>query len=193
MNAQLTAGQAVYELFQRFGNEAYGEGCTQTSHAVQGGLLALEKGLDDELVIAAFLHDIGHLYPLSLDDTHEKMGDYGIQAHDKWGEQFLREYGFSERVIVPVANHAATKRYLCTISPKYFAELSPASIETMKYQGGLMNETEVKAFEQTSFYEESITIRYLDDEAKLIDFTVTEATLKMLCGMVDKHIVQQFS
>lgn len=190
MKQTTTVGQQVYDLFQRFGNELYGEGCTQTSHAVQGGLLAQAQGLDDALVIAAFLHDIGHLYPLSLDKTHEKMGDYGIQAHDKWGEQFLRERGFSERVIVPVANHANSKRYLCTTRPQYLAELSPASVETMKYQGGLMDADEVKAFQQTPFYAESLTVRYLDDAAKQAHFTVTDAMLKGLCDLIDRHLAQ---
>lgn len=187
MENNQSVADKLYHLFNEYGNELYGEGCTQTSHAVQGGLLAQEKGLDDELVVAAFLHDIGHLYPLSLDESHEKMGSYGIQAHDKWGEQFLREHGFAERIIVPVSNHADTKRYLCTTRPKYFAELSPASVETMKYQGGLMNDAEVKQFEQTPFYEESITVRYLDDEGKIAHFDFSDTTLRGLCELAGKY------
>lgn len=183
----MTISDTIYNLFHRFGDEIYGESCTQTSHAVQGGLLAQKKRLDDEIVVAAFLHDIGHLYPLSLDESHEKMGHYGVQEHDKWGALFLREYGFAERIIVPVEKHANSKRYLCTTRPDYLAELSSASVETMKYQGGLMSDDEIKRFEQIPFFDESLQVRFLDDEGKAANFTVTDCMLRSLCDLASKH------
>lgn len=184
----MTVGAEVFSLFKQFGNEAYGEDCSQTSHAVQGALLAKHKGFDDELIIATFLHDIGHIYPLTLGDNHPRMGDLGMQAHDKWGEQFLRERGFSERVITPVANHAATKRYLCSTRVDYFAKLSATSVETLKYQGGLMNADEIEAFERTPYLAECITLRCIDDEAKAIDFEVNDNTLQAQCDLIDSYL-----
>ncbi|MEL6274979.1 MAG: hypothetical protein AAFU03_07745, partial [Bacteroidota bacterium] len=60
----------ILSLFKTFGHIEYGERVTQSSHAVQAGLLAREKEYDNELIIAAFLHDIGHLYPLAVKDAN---------------------------------------------------------------------------------------------------------------------------
>jgi len=49
-------------LFSTFGDEDYdGEPVSQTSHMIQCGMQAIKQGEDDELIIGAFLHDIGHL------------------------------------------------------------------------------------------------------------------------------------
>lgn len=162
----------VLNLFQQFGHMEYGEGFSVNSHSIQAGLLAREKGLDDELILAAFLHDIGHLYPLSLKVEHSKMGMYGIEAHDRWGEAFLQERGFSERMQATVKNHVAAKRYLCAVESNYHGQLSLASQQTLRYQGGPMSSEEVKGFESDPFFRDSIVIRQLDDAAKVPDFEI---------------------
>lgn len=160
----------IFTLFQQFGHMEYGEGFSVNSHSVQAGLLAKAKELDDELIAAAFLHDIGHLYPLTLEQKWEKMGDFGIEAHDHWGERFLEERGFSARMQATVKNHVAAKRYLCAVETSYFDELSLASRETLNYQGGPMSPDEVRAFEADPFFRDSIIVRRLDDEAKIMEF-----------------------
>lgn len=162
----------VLSLFQQFGNMEYGEGFSVNSHSIQAGLLAKEQGLDDELILAAFLHDIGHLYPLSLTEEHEKMGEYGIEAHDRWGESFLQERGFSARMQATVKNHVAAKRYLCAVDSSYHDQLSLASQQTLNYQGGPMSTAEVRAFEADPYFQDSIVIRRIDDEAKAKAFEV---------------------
>ena len=50
------------QLFEKYGNNDYdGEPVTQTSHMVQCAMLAMKNNADNELVLGAFLHDIGHL------------------------------------------------------------------------------------------------------------------------------------
>ncbi len=51
----------IRSLFEQYGSLAYsGEPVTQLEHALQSGALAEEEGADDDLVTAAFLHDLGH-------------------------------------------------------------------------------------------------------------------------------------
>ncbi len=162
----------VLNLFHQFGHMEYGEGFSVNAHSIQAGLLAKDLGLDKEMILAAFLHDIGHLYPLSLTVEHGKMGEYGIEAHDHWGETFLEERGFSARMQATVKNHVAAKRYLCAVESNYHDQLSLASQQTLKYQGGPMSSEEVQAFESDPFFQDSIVIRQLDDEAKVSDFEI---------------------
>jgi len=50
----------IRTLFEQYGNVAYsGEPVTQLEHALQSGALAEKEGVSDELVAAAFLHDLG--------------------------------------------------------------------------------------------------------------------------------------
>lgn len=168
--------QEILDLFRKHGHLEYGEGITQLSHAVQAGLIAREKGLEAELVLAAFLHDIGHLCPLESAHTEFRMmGNFGIEAHDHCGEVFLKERGFSDRIAAVVKNHVAAKRYLCYANPAYYDSLSVASKETLRYQGGPMQEEEARIFEADPFFEESVLLRHIDEEAKKTNFEVTEA------------------
>jgi predicted HD phosphohydrolase len=52
----------IAALFAARGDRMYsGEPVTQLQHALQCGQLAEQDGASDELVVAAFLHDLGHL------------------------------------------------------------------------------------------------------------------------------------
>lgn len=177
----------IMDLFDRYGHLSYGEGCTQLEHAVQAGWFASEKGYDDELIAAAFLHDIGHLYPLGQAGLQvTEMGGYGLEEHDRWGEEFLRSRGFSDRIVATVRNHVASKRYLCRAEPGYYEALSAASRETLSYQGGPMTPEEAAAFESDPFFEDSIRLRRLDEEAKVEDFRITPAHLAFFTAVLDR-------
>ena len=178
--------QAIVTLYKQYGHIEYGERCTQLAHSVQAGLIAKERGLDDELIAAAFLHDIGHLCPLEQEAEFETMGDYGVDAHDKWGEDYLRQMGFSERVTAVVRNHVDAKRYLCFVDAEYYSQLSDASKETMKFQGGVMDAAQARAFKADPFFEDSITIRRIDEAAKGLDFEVTSAHWDYLTALIDR-------
>lgn len=181
--------QKILSIFHTYGDISYGERCTVNSHSIQSGLIAQAKGLDDELILAAFLHDIGHLYPLELtDQAHERMGKYGMEAHDKWGEDYLLTLGFSARLIATVKNHVAAKRYLCHVDPTYHEELSEASKQTLAYQGGPMNAAEAHRFQEDPFFDDSIAIRKIDDEAKAEDFEVTDAHWAYFGGLLENFL-----
>ena len=71
----------------------------------------------DWLVVAALLHDIGHL----LHDMPEHVADMGIDArHEDLGHAWLAQY-FGPEVTAPVRMHVDAKRYLCATDPEYLA------------------------------------------------------------------------
>src|ERR1700733_9095463 len=58
----MSAIEYVLELFARHGPAAYlGEQVSQTEHALQAAALAEQAGAAPELIVAALLHDVGHL------------------------------------------------------------------------------------------------------------------------------------
>lgn len=154
----------IIELFNKYGNEDYdGEPISQASHMIQCAMLAMGQG-EIDLTIGAFLHDIGHL--LRHEQNTESMGSFGVVNHEGIGAVYLRERGFAERICAIVANHVAAKRYLITTDEMYASKLSPASRETLKWQGGPMTAKEAKAFKNHSYFEDIIKVRLWDEKAK---------------------------
>lgn len=124
------------ELAERFashGAEPYGEAVSQAEHALQCATLAERAGCSDSLVVAALLHDIGHLYedPAQIDEEDLR--------HEEFGARLLREL-FPESVWQPVRLHVSAKRFLCAVDPSYHASLSPASRHSLVLQGGPFDE-----------------------------------------------------
>ena len=172
------AGKKVSELFslyEKHGNENYGEGVTQLMHMMQCARLAQQEGYDDEMILAAFFHDIGHLLEHS-----EEMGSFGKKDHDKLGHDLLLKYGFSERVSKLVVSHVATKRYLTYAEPGYYEKLSDASKATLEYQGGPMNAEEAAAYKADPLINEYIKIRYWDDLGKDADTPVEQTDMNWI-------------
>lgn len=154
----------IIALYNKYGSEDYdGEPISQASHMIQCAILAMGEG-EPELTIGAFLHDIGHL--LKHEQNTESMGSFGVVNHEGIGAAYLQERGFSDKICAIVANHVAAKRYLVATDEMYAAKLSPASRETLKWQGGLMNEKEVKTFKNHSYFEDIIKVRLWDEKAK---------------------------
>jgi len=61
----------------------------------------------------------------------------------------------------------AAKRYLCAVDPAYMANLSPASILSLKLQGGPYTAEQARAFEARPFAAEAARLRRYDDAAKI--------------------------
>ena len=161
--------EQIVELFDKKGDEAYfGENVSQLEHALQSAALAVEAGADNTLVVAALLHDIGHL-------THEEgedAADRGIDTrHEDDGEAWLSQY-FPPSVTEPIKLHVAAKRYLCATDSQYLSILSEASVKSLELQGGPMSEQEVAEFEANPFYKEAVELRRWDDTAKVVGLEV---------------------
>ncbi|CAN5241661.1 HD domain-containing protein [soil metagenome] len=160
--------ETIKNLFAQSGDDAYfGEPVTQLEHALQCAQLAEQAGADDETVVAAFLHDIGHLLPPELAGGY--MDGYGTIDHERLGADYLRERGFSEKVAQLIEHHVNAKRYLVFKNPNYFARLSEASLRTLEFQGGPMNAGEALAFETNPYFKGILLLRTWDEQAKIPD------------------------
>ncbi len=171
------------------GHEQYGEGVTQLEHALQCAKFATDVTDDEETIIAALLHDIGHLIEDVDDIVVERMGDVGVIDHEGIGASFLRNRGFSAKIAELVSAHVAAKRYLVATNPTYAARLSVASAETLRYQGGAMNQDEVAAFEADPLRAEKLRMRSWDEMGKEVDMVVPP--LERYRDMVLRHLQQE--
>jgi len=161
----------VFSLYEKFGDEDYiGEPVSQLEHMSQAAALAEAEGYDDEVILAAFFHDIGHLCADA--DEAESMDGMGNVDHEKLGADYLLERGFSERVANLVQGHVIAKRYLTYKYPEYYDCLSGASKTTLEFQGGVMTEDEATDFELNPDAELIVKLRYWDDMAKEMNVPV---------------------
>ncbi|OUJ74727.1 phosphonate degradation HD-domain oxygenase [Hymenobacter crusticola] len=155
----------LFALYQEHGSEDYiGEPVSQLEHMWQAAALAEAEGYDDEVVLAAFFHDLGHL--CAAQEEADSMAGFGAVNHEKLGADYLRACGFSERMAQLVESHVVAKRYLTFKYPHYLRQLSPASLATLAFQGGVMTPSEAAAFEQNPDADIIIQLRRWDDLAK---------------------------
>jgi 2-amino-1-hydroxyethylphosphonate dioxygenase (glycine-forming) len=166
--ADVVTNEIMY-FFEKFGKENYdGEPVSQTSHMIQCAMEAMAEGEDMELILGAFLHDVGHL--LRHQQSTDAMGTYGVANHEGIGGDYLRGKGFSERVCAMVEKHVDAKRYLVATDPLYKNRLSEASLQTLNmWQGGPMSETEIILFKQHPYFDDIIKVRLWDEGAKSYD------------------------
>lgn len=168
MNRQQATETAdtIMRMFLEYGGHEYaGEKVTQLEHMFQAGELASTQGYDDEVILAAFLHDIGHICVSA--DTHAQMDGYGTIDHEAVGAAYLRDHGFSEKLIRLVESHVDAKRYLTWKQPAYYDQLSEASKKTLEFQGGKMETDEAIVFEADPLFDLIIRMRRWDEEAKV--------------------------
>ena len=172
---QLKRVELIFGFYEKHGNEYYiGEPVSQLEHMCQSAQLAEGEGFDEEVILAAFFHDLGHL--ITQGPTTEMMGEFGVKRHEQLGADFLRSLGFSEKIAQLVENHVQAKRYLTFRYPDYYTKLSEASKQTLIYQGGPMKEEEALKFEKDPLFEVSLRMRTWDEEAKLTDLPLPSLT-----------------
>ncbi|MEA3087804.1 MAG: hypothetical protein QOC89_5501 [Paraburkholderia sp.] len=153
----------IRSLFEAYGSLAYsGEPVTQLEHALQSGALAEQEGAGDELVAAAFLHDLGHLLNLQGETPTGRGID---DLHQYFALPFLRPV-LSDAVLEPIRLHVDAKRCLCAIDDTYFGQLSADSVRSLELQGGIFGKEEAEAFLQKPYAEDALRLRRWDDRAK---------------------------
>lgn len=159
----------ITDLLAKRGAAAYhGEAVSQEEHALQAALLAEREGAPNSLIVAALLHDVGHL----LDGHNEDLAECGVDAqHEEAACAWLMRH-FGPEVTEPIRLHVAAKRYLCAVDSTYLAGLSPASLMSLDLQGGPMNSEEIAEFERNPFFREALRLRSWDDAAKVMGLEV---------------------
>jgi phosphonate degradation associated HDIG domain protein len=149
---------------EAMGRAAYhGEAVSQVEHALQSAHLAEAEGATDALVVAALLHDVGHLISGHDEDAADQCID---DRHEVAGAAWL-SCRFGSGVVEPIRLHVAAKRYLCVVEPDYFLGLSPASRRSLELQGGPFRAEERAAFEANPHHRAAVRLRRWDDAAKV--------------------------
>jgi phosphonate degradation associated HDIG domain protein len=161
----LTSSEVI-QLFELRASQQYGrEAVSQLEHALQCAQLAEQAGETDETIVAALLHDVGHLIAAKnsvLADADPERDD----LHQYIALPFLRGV-FSDAVLEPIRLHVDAKRYLCGAEPTYWGTLSLASKQSLELQGGPFTHSELDTFISLPFAEEAVRLRRYDDLAKI--------------------------
>jgi gamma-butyrobetaine dioxygenase len=146
--------EELRELIDGLAEVPYGgEAVDERAHALQCAWYALRDGADDDLVLAALLHDAG------------RAVDPGID-HERSGEELGRRL-VGERAGWLIGSHAQAKRYLVAVEPEYAGTLSPASAASLRVQGGPMTPTEAARFAAHPWAADAVRLRRWDDLAKV--------------------------
>lgn len=129
------------------------EAVDELDHALQSAAMAISDGADDELVIAAALHDL----------AHSPMFDpAAAQRHDETARQWLTPR-FGERVGWLAGQHVAAKRYLVATEPGYGSALTATSALSLQAQGGPDVDATILAH---PWWPDALRLRRYDDAAK---------------------------
>lgn len=178
---------AVFDLYKNYGEQDYiGEEVTQLQHALQCGHLAHEEYPDNkEIILGAFLHDVGHMFGFHTKDLESTgvtpvfnnyinvdvvVDHLGAHNHEQLGSQFLQKMGFTNLICSIPLNHVNAKRYLVSIDENYYNNLSEASKQTLVQQGGLMSSEDIEKFKNDPNKDLYIKMRHWDDAAKSTSF-----------------------
>jgi len=158
----------IVQLLSSRATTWYGqEAVSQLDHALQCAHLAELAKETPQTVVAALLHDLGHM--LSSERLAVPDED-GLPTKDDLHQfvalPFLRSR-FDDAVLEPIKLHVDAKRYLCAVDAQYWDSLSAASKHSLELQGGRFDEAQVLAFEGLPFYAEAVRLRRYDDLAKV--------------------------
>jgi gamma-butyrobetaine dioxygenase len=150
----------LLDLIATMAEHSYGERVDMLQHSLQTAACARAAGRSDALVLAALLHDVGHVV------GNDRAGAWGLPDHAEVGARYLQQWLPAE-VVEPVRRHVAAKRYLVTTDPAYRGLLSEASIESLREQGGPFSDEEALAFAVERFADEAVALRRHDDDGKV--------------------------
>ncbi|KAL0571374.1 hypothetical protein V5O48_010589 [Marasmius crinis-equi] len=165
-----------------------GEPISQLEHSLQAAECAKVAGSEDEVILAALLHDIGQFLPESTIDTlvnvavdktemfslSDPSKNIGRNNHEVIGAVYLSSLGFPRTVCELVRDHVVAKRYLTATEPGYFEALSEASKASLEVQGGPFTPDQSREFERDPLFREKVAMRRFDDQAKVVGLEVSE-------------------
>lgn len=158
-------------------NHSYGERVNMLDHSLQTAALARSEAASDELVLAALLHDIGHL--------NGDAGAWGLPSHAEVGAEHLHT-SFSSEVTDPIRLHVDAKRYLVATDPSYAQALSKASVMSLAEQGGPFTAAEATRFEELPGAAAAIRLRRWDDEGKVAGLQIDG--LDSYRELIERHL-----
>jgi phosphonate degradation associated HDIG domain protein len=165
----------IAQLYRFKGSRQYsGEVISQLDHALQCAALAKAAQESQAMVVACFLHDLGHLlddlgYNLEPNTVIQGRGD----RHEERAIPALQSL-YHAAVTEPIRLHVQAKRYLCQVDATYWAQLSDASKCSLELQGGAFSRVEADAFITQPYALNAVKLRRWDDQAKVVDLPTPE-------------------
>lgn len=130
------------------------EAVDELDHALQSAARAIEDGADDELVLAAALHDLAHSPLFDASAT---------TRHDTTAREWLTPR-FGTRVGWLAGAHVAAKRYLVATDATYGTTLTATSVASLHAQGGADIDTGLL---ENPWWPDALRLRRYDDAAKI--------------------------
>nr|WP_242455892.1 HD family phosphohydrolase [Mycolicibacterium sp. P1-18] len=155
------------------------EAVDELDHALQSATRAVADGADDELVLAAALHDVAH---------SPFFDAASARRHDETARHWLAPR-FGERVGWLAGQHVAAKRYLAATDPDYRAALTPTSVASLREQGGAGVDAELIAH---PWWPDAVRLRRYDDAAKDPDADAT-MTIEDVLVVAERTVRQRAS
>lgn len=143
--------------------EYLGEDITLVEHMVQCADLAASDDAPNWLIVAALLHDVGHML---VNDAQEAQDAGEDRHHDEIGAEWIAQR-FPNNVVEAVRLHVDAKKFLVATDSEYFKKLSEASRLTLRIQGGALTAEQCVRFLELPFAREAIQLRLWDDAAKV--------------------------
>lgn len=153
----LTGAELRVILDEMAGLPDGGEAIDQRTHALQCAGQALVAGAAPSLVVAAALHDVGRLpqaFAAHPGLPHEAAGAAWCTTHT------------TERIAWLVGAHVAAKRYLVATDLAYADTLSPASVASLRAQGGPYDPPQAAEFARHPWAADALALREWDEAAK---------------------------
>ena len=180
-------------IFTRRGADEYlGEPVTIGEHMLQAAHFAQRDGHEEQVIVAALLHDIGHFtgefIGMPLPSGTMFLEDQTDRQHENAGAAVLEQF-FPDLVVDCCRYHVAAKRYLCAREPGYFDRLSEASVHSLNLQGGPMNDEEAAAFEAHPNFDAIIAVRRYDEAGKEVGMVVPPFSTYL--PMLERMVVGQ--
>ncbi|GLA09101.1 hypothetical protein AnigIFM60653_011175 [Aspergillus niger] len=200
MTPETPLDKATYLVnsLEKYGQGDYiGESISQLEHCLQAAHQAQKSGASPELILAALLHDIGQIIPLSStkevrmnlkSNNSNSTENVGRMGHETIGAEYLRSLGFSERVCRLVESHVPAKRYLTATNKAYYETLSSASKKSLEFQGGPFKGAELEAFETDPLRDEMVKLRLWDDAAKVQGIEESTPRAREYRDMIRVHL-----
>ena len=187
MTSRPTADAFVAELadlFAQLGGLHYGEDVTQLEHALQTAHHAKADNAPPALIVAALLHDVGHMMQKAGEDAADRDVD---TRHEHISAGYLAR-AFGPEVTEPIRLHVAAKRYRVAVDLAYLKRLSKASLQSLALQGGPMSEGEIEAFLAEPAAQAALRLRGYDEAGKAPDAEVAgfETYQDLLRELIDR-------
>jgi 2-amino-1-hydroxyethylphosphonate dioxygenase (glycine-forming) len=158
--ARLIANEII-DLYQNYGVGAQeGSSVSQFEYLMQLAQTAEIMGYEEDIVLAALLQDIGQA------TTSANGSEVSEEEFAEAGADYLKEKGFSKKIVRLVESTVESRRYLAFKDESYYNSLSESNKALLEKQGGKMYAEEAEAFEKYPLFETIISVRKLDQEVK---------------------------